>query len=439
MKIRVTRGLDIPLKGMPSGAPQPLPQARCYSLNLSSFEHVRFKLLVANGESVKRGTPLVEVVGHPGLYFVAPAGGIVVDVRRGLKRRLLDIVIAVEGEEENTIYPPLDPQKTSQEALIARLMQGGAFPYIRSRPFDCLAVPTSLPRDIFVSAIESAPFEPPSELQVSGYEEDFQMGLDVLARLTTGRVHLVHRESSRLNEAKRVEHHTVTGPHPAGNSSIHIHHIAPIESNRETVWTLSAVGVIVVGQLVRQGTFHHQRIFSVAGEGMRSTGFFYGRVGYPLDLLSEWRVEPSLCILGNPLMGRRGESGDFLGLYDHVICAMKISTKRELFHFLRLGWNKFTMTRTYFSDHQVTTTNQHGEERAFIDGSIYDKVMPMRIPTMQLIKAILAEDDELAQDLGLLEVAPEDFALPTFVCPSKIEMVDIVKRGLHRCALDQGL
>ncbi|MCB1108387.1 MAG: NADH:ubiquinone reductase (Na(+)-transporting) subunit A, partial [Chlamydiia bacterium] len=66
---------------------------------------------------------------------------------------------------------------------------------------------------------------------------------------------------------------------------------------------------------------------------------------------------------------------------------------------------------------------------AFVDGSYYDRVMPMRIPTMPLIKALLAEDFEKALSLGLLEVDAEDFALPAFICPSKIAMPEIVKRA----------
>ena len=57
--------------------------------------------------------------------------------------------------------------------------------------------------------------------------------------------------------------------------------------------------------------------------------------------------------------------------------------------------------------------------------------MPMRIPTMHLVRAVQAEDFDLAEELGLLEIDAEDFALPTFICPSKVEMSDIIKRGLQ--------
>ena len=72
--------------------------------------------------------------------------------------------------------------------------------------------------------------------------------------------------------------------------------------------------------------------------------------------------------------------------------------------------------------------------RPFIDSTLYDKVMPLEVPTMLLVKAILAEDYDLASSLGLLEVVGEDFALPTFVCPSKMEMVEIVNKGLKSYA-----
>jgi Na+-transporting NADH:ubiquinone oxidoreductase subunit A len=136
---------------------------------------------------------------------------------------------------------------------------------------------------------------------------------------------------------------------------------------------------------------------------------------------------------------------DFLGFNHTCFSIIPENSKREFFHFLRAGFDKFSATRTYLSGHLKPppegfsfTTNQHGEERAFIDSAVYDRVMPMGIPTMHLLKAIISEDFELAEQLGLLEVVPEDFALSTFICPSKIEMMEIVKEGLHRHAKEMG-
>ena len=129
---------------------------------------------------------------------------------------------------------------------------------------------------------------------------------------------------------------------------------------------------------------------------------------------------------------------DFLGFYDYAFSVIPENKKREFLHFLGLGLNKYSFSRAYASGHFNNenrdynfTTNQHGEHRAFIDSTLYDKVMPLDIPTMLLVKAVIAEDYDLADAYGLLEVDSEDFALPAFVCPSKIDMTEIIKRRVE--------
>lgn len=452
MTLSIKHGLDIPLSGKPSGSLQQLQKPRQIALSLNPFEEIRFKILVKTGDAVKIGQPLVEHKGSPGLYFVSPAAGIVVEIRRGLKRRLLDVVIAVAEKEEHIEHEKILLDQISKEELLSYLLKGGAFPHIRMRPFDLLADPNHLPRDIFVKAVETAPYVPPAELQVEGEEDHFQVGLDALRLLTSGQVHLVYRKNSpckAFTDARRVKKYSISGPHPSSHSSVHIHLINPIRDAHDIVWTLSALDVVIIGKLITTGKYPIGKVVSIAGDGIieAKRGFFKIRAGFPISNLIEGRVteEFSRLISGEPLTGTKVSQEDFIEFYHTAFCVIPENIQREPFHFLRLGLDKYSASRAYLSGHLPTsskryrfTTNQHGEERAFIDGSIYNKVMPMHIPTMQLIKAILAEDFELAQDLGLLEVCSEDFALPTFICPSKIEMMDIVKQGLHRYSKEMG-
>ncbi|NGX61773.1 MAG: Na(+)-translocating NADH-quinone reductase subunit A [Chlamydiae bacterium] len=450
MRIRVKRGLDVPIRGKPERELEQLPTPKKIALNLDPFDDTRFRVLVKAGERVQIGQPLVESKAVSGQMFVSPAGGVVKEIRRGLKRRLLDLVIERDETEESLKLTP--PSSGNLEELLAFLLQGGAFPYIRMRPFHLVADPKHLPRDIFVSAVESLPFAPSAERQVEGHEEIFQTGLETLAKLTDGKVHLVYREGSTskaFTEAREVEKHTISGPHPVGTTSLHIQKVAPIRSPEDFVWTLSSIGVLTLGKLMREGTYFTDRVLSLAGEGIiaERRGYLHGRAGMPVESLIANRItnEPLRLISGDPLVGVKVEARDFLGFYDTCFCAIPENTKRQLFHFLRLGLNKYSATKAYATGHAKPpkggysfSTNQHGEERAFIDGAIYEKVMPLHIPTMQLVKAILSEDFEHAEELGLLEVAPEDFALPTFICPSKIEMIDIVKKGLHLYSKEMG-
>ena len=455
--IKVKKGLDIPISGRPEGRAKPLVPGgevsplvipHFVSLNVSEFDDVKFRLLVREGDSVKIGQPLAEDKSSPGRFFVAPAAGVIKEIRRGLKRRLLDVVIEVAPTEEYVTFSHLNLQTVSKEDLLARLMEAGIFAKIHVRPFNFLANPQHVPRSIFVKAVESAPFVPPAELQVIGHEKDFQTGLQALTKLTPGKVHLVYRHDTyckAFTEAENVEKHTVEGPHPVSNVSLHIQKIDPIKSAEDVIWTLNAHDVVCLGHLLNTGKIHNERVISIAGPGVLEdrVGYFKAREGYPISALVAGRIGKGLqrLISGDPLMGHRVQVEDFLGFDDYVFCVVPENTEREFVHFMGLGLNKYTFSRAYLSGHfrnpereYAMTTNMHGEHRAFIDNTLYDKVMPLDISTMHLVKAVMAEDLDLAQYYGLLEVDPEDFALPTFVDPSKIEMVDIIRQGLRRHA-----
>lgn len=457
VNIKITKGLDIPLKGKPEGSVQaliasgqaaPMSAPAQIGLNLSAFDTIKFKLLVKPGDTVKIGDPIAEDKSTPGRLFVSPAAGSIHDIQRGLKRSLQTIVINVARQEEYREFGSLDPQKAAKETIINRLLEAGAFASIRSRPFNVLADPTKTPRSIFVKAIESAPYAPPAELQIMGHEKDFQTGIWALKALTDGPVHLIYRKgskSSAFTAAEGVQKHTAEGPHPIGNASVHIQHIDPIRSVEDAVWTLTARDVVAIGYLLNNGRCFIDRVVGIGGSGILTgkTGYFKVRDGYPIAALISGRLEKKWMRLvsGDPLMGNKTTAEEFLGFYHTAFCAIPEHSEREFLHFMGLGIHKYTFSKAYLSGHLDNskreydfTTSLHGEHRAFIDSTLYDKVMPLDVPTMLLVKAIMAEDFDLAVTLGLLEVDSEDFALPTFVCPSKKEMTEIVKQGLRQYA-----
>lgn len=455
--IKISKGLDIPMEGKPSGPANeiipsgqvaPLVTPPQLALSLTAFDDIKFRLLLKVGDVVKIGHPLAEDKSTPGRMFVSPAAGVVKDIRRGEKRVLQDIVIDVAAKEESVEFPVLDVEKASKEQIIERLMEGGGFSLIRQRPFNVLANPLKTPRCIFVKAIESALCVPPAEMQVAGHEKEFQIGLTALKKLTDGPVHLVSRQNTpckAFTEAAGVEKHTVEGPHPVANASLHIQKIAPIRGTDDVVWTLSALDVVAIGHLLSQGKAYTQRIISIAGPGVLPDriGYFKARNGFPIGSLIAGRIAKGSLrfVSGDPLMGKKVGINDFLGFNHTAFTVIPEGEEREFLHFMGLGGNKYSFSRAYISGHFDNkkrsygfTTNQHGEHRAFIDSALYDKVMPLDVPTMLLVKAVMAEDFDRAGELGLLDVDSEDFALPTFVCPSKMEMTEIIKNGLRHYA-----
>lgn len=450
--IIVKQGVDLPILGKPQGSLKNLLNLSYpinhVALDLSPFDDVRFKLLVKKGEQVKIGQPLAYDKACPERLFVSPGGGTIEEVRRGLKRRLLSIVIALSEKEESASFELLNLETTSQEQLTELLCRAGLFATIRRRPFNLLADPKKSPRSIFVKAVDTAPFAPTLSIMIEGLEDYLQKGLTALKLLTEGQVHFVYSKEeavAAVENLRDVEKHTVSGPHPSGNASVHIHNIDPIKSCDDIVWTIHVQDVIAIGHLLIHGEILKERVISIAGPALiqEHCGFFKVRAGYPVSGLIANRVaeENVRYISGGPLTGERVEENDFLGFYDTVFCAFKEQSKREFLSFFRLGNDKYTFSRGYMSGLLKKlnklfyfTTNQHGERRAFIDGSLYNKVMPMKIPTMHLVKSVMAEDFDLAEELGLLEVDSEDFALPEFVCPSKVKMTEIIRHGLKEHA-----
>ena len=457
--IKISKGLDIPIKGKPEGEVQTLKASgestsvipQQIALNLTPFSNIKFKVLVKQGESVKIGQPLVEDRDVPGRMFCAPASGVIKDIQRGHRRVITNIVIDVEKNEEHHSSQKMNVENSSREQIIEALKQGGIFSRIRTRPFNLVADPTKMPRTIFVRAIESAPLVPPAEIQVEGHEEDFQIGLDTLRKLTDGSVNLVYRQGTpctAFTQAKNVTHHTAEGPHPIGNVSVHIDRIDPIKSAEEIIWTLNVHDVITLGHFVRTGHYYVDRVVSIAGPGFLEDriGYYKVREGMPVSALISGRLpgeQTARLISGDPLMGSKVESDGFLGFNHFALCAIPENEDREFLHFFRLGKDKYSFSKAYLSGHLDNskrtydfTTSLHGEHRAFIDSTLYDEVMPLPISTMLLVKAVMAEDYDLAAELGLITVDSEDFALPTFVCQSKMEMTEIMKAGLNQYAHD---
>lgn len=447
--INIKKGLDIPILGKPEGdirlfssSGQVHTPIKQIALNLSEFEDLRFTLLAKVGDKVRIGDPIAEDRLCPGRLFVSPASGTLTDIRRGLKRALHDIVIDIDPSETYKQFGPLDPLHTPLETILERWKEGGGFTHIRRRPFDLLADPRQAPRTIFIKAIESLPFYPPAELQVKGHEALFQAGVIALSRFAP--VHLVHQAgSSAFSSVRNAALHPAKGPHPIGNLSLHIQEIDPVRSAQDTIWTVNAHDVLILGSLLN-GTYFIERTIGIGGPACLpdQTGFFRVREGFPIEALISGRVPhaPIRLISGDVLTGHTVLPDDFLGFNDFALVILRESESREFLHFLKLGANKYSASRAYLSGFLSSsqpfdfTTNQHGEERPFIDSSLYDKVMPLDIPTMPLVKAVLAEDYDLAEKLGLLDVVPEDFALPTFIDPSKIEMTEIIKHGLREHA-----
>ncbi|MFO7655469.1 MAG: Na(+)-translocating NADH-quinone reductase subunit A [Bacteroidales bacterium] len=439
--IKIKRGLNINLKGKAEKIFAKASHSETYAVKPTDFHGLVPKLNVTTGQEVKAGTPLFHDKYRPEIVFVSPVSGMVKTINRGERRRILEVVVEKTGLEID--YEPFDrgnPLEMSREVVVANILKSGLWPTIRQRPYDIIANPADEPKSIVVSAFDTAPLAPDYDLIVKESGREFQTGIDALSMLTTGKIHLnIHAEypaSQVFTNALNVQVNKFTGPHPSGNVGVQIHHIDPINKG-DVVWFLSPQDVITIGRLFINGVYDASWIIALCGSEVLKPRYLKLLKGHCISNLLQNNLTENChrFISGNVLTGTRIAQNGYLGYYDSQVTVIP-----EGYHYELLGWampglNKYSAGRTFFSwlaprREYTLDTNFNGGHRSLVMTGQYEKVLPMDIYPMQLIKAIIIEDIDLMEKLGIYEVSPEDFALCEFICTSKTEIQSIVRKGL---------
>ncbi len=441
--IRIKRGLDIPLAGDAEKILQTPPRADEYAVKPPDYHGLFPKMLVEEGARVKAGTPLFYDKYNEDVIFTSPVSGTYSQLIRGAKRRILEVRIKADAEDEYIQFGKEDVGSMTREQLVKKILKSGLWPAIRQRPYAVIANRKDVPRDIFITAFKSAPLAPDLDFVINGQEDLFNLGLGVLSKLTDGDVHLsVHTDktiSKTFTQASGVKLHRFKGPHPAGNIGIQIHHIKPLNKG-EVVWTLDIQDVVNLGRLFRDGIYYPQRIVALTGPEVLNPRYYKVLAGTRISPFTSKniRVEEGVTprfISGDVLTGEKINKDGFLGFYDDQLTVIPEGDKPELLGWLVPSLDKFSVSRTFFSfmmpwKKYRLNTNIRSGERPFVITGLYEKVLPMDILPMQLIKSIMINDIDMMEKLGIYEVAPEDLALCEYICPSKIEIQTIVREGL---------
>ena len=439
--VKIKRGLDIKLRGKAEKIFVKAAPAGFYAVKPSDFHGLNPKLDIEIGQEVKAGTPLFHDKNRPEILFTSPVSGVVKSVNRGERRRILEVVVERTGDDiRYESFVKGNPLEMKREAVINNLLKSGLWPGIRQRPYDIIASPDGEPKSIFISAFDKAPLAPDYDFIVKESGTEFQTGINALSKLTTGKIHLnidaEYPASQVFTSAKNVQLNRFSGPHPAGNVGIQIHHIDPINKG-DIIWYVSPQDVISIGRLFLNGIYDASRIVALSGSEVLNPRYFKLVGGSSIsniirDNLTE---ECPRFISGNVLTGTKIESDGFIGFYDSLVSVIPEGYHYELLGWAMPGFKKFSSTRTFWSwlspgKEYRLNTNLNGGRRAFVMTGQYEKVLPMDIYPMQLLKAILVEDIDLMENLGIYEVSPEDFALCEFVCTSKTEIQKIIRDGL---------
>lgn len=443
-KHRAKRGLDLPISGKPKEGD--VEAVSCSTVALLADDYVGMKpsMKVKEGDSVKRGQVLFEDRKNPGVLFTAIGAGTVVAVNRGERRALQSVVIelndsdgAADGE---VVYPSFDAAKkgTDKSGLTALLVESGMWTAIRMRPFSKVPSPQSSPAAIFVTAMDSNPLSPAPESIIGAQKAYMELGLKALQTLADGKpVFYCKADGAKLpvDNLHGAEIHEFAGKHPAGTVGFHIHRILPVSRSR-VAWYLGYQDVIAIGALLETGKLFVDRTISVAGPGAQKPGLVKTRLGASVDTLvkNQLAAEDVAVVSGSVLHGRSasGAIQGYLGRYHNQISLLKNDRSRRFLGWLAPGFNRFSVTRLFGGTLMpgksfALTTDRFGGHRTPVPFGSYDKVMAFDLMPVFLLRALLSNDLESAEQLGALELDEEDVALLTFVCPSKNEYGEVLR------------
>jgi Na+-transporting NADH:ubiquinone oxidoreductase subunit A len=342
-------------------------------------------------------------------------------------------------------FEAANPLQLSKQDIIDKMLKSGTWTLLRQRPFATIADPATDPKAIFISGFDTAPLAPDYDLLLHGRGEVFQAGLDALSKLTRGKVHLSINpkinHTGVYTNSKNVEIHQFEGKHPTGNVGIQINHIDPINKG-DIVWVVNPQDVATIGTLFTEGIYRPEKIIALCGSSVRKPQYHRVYAGACISSLVESQVEDQNVryISGNVLTGTKIAKDGFLGAFDNQITVIPEGDKYEFMGWLTPGLSKFSFSHTFLSgfannfgskkEYDIDT-NMHGERRAYVVTGEYEKVLPMNIYPMQLIKACVIGDIDEMEALGIYEVEPEDFALCEFIDTSKTEIQTIIREGLE--------
>lgn len=435
--IKLRKGLDINLQGKASlGLASEIPSAK-FALVPDGFHGMKPKIVVHEGDEVKAGDALFVDKLHPEVNFVSPVSGRVTAVVRGDRRKVLSVQVAASAEQKYKEFDLKDVKSLKADEVLSALLESGLFAFFRQRPYDVCANPEDKPKAIFVSAINDKPLAADVDFVLKGQENDFQTGVDVLAKLA--KVYVGVKPSSPLAKTRGAEVTAFDGPCPAGNVGVHINHLNPINKG-EVVWTLGAEEVVFVGRLFRLGHIDLTRTIALAGAEVETPAYYRVKVGQDIASIVDGKLKKAdhhvRVIAGNPLVGVKVSGEDYLLPHAAEVTVIPEGDDvHEAFGWMMPRFKEFSTSRSYFSwlmgkkAYNLDARIKGGERHMIMSGE-YSKVFPMDVMPEYLIKAIIAGDIDRMEALGIYEVAPEDFAVAEFVDSSKLELQRIVREGL---------
>lgn len=446
-QIKLKKGFNINLAGKPAAKVVEGLVSDTYAIKPADFPgFFKPKVLVTVGDKVKAGQPLYFDKSMPSVQYASPVSGEVVEVKRGERRKLMEIIVksdsSMEYVERNK-YSVSDINNLSAEQAKQQMLDSGVWPNIVQRPYAVVANPDVLPKSIFISGFDSSPLAPDYSILFKGQDDAFRVGIEILKKFSS-KVHVNLNAESEVPTvfaaAKGVDINKFSGPHPAGNVGVQIHHIDPVNKG-EVVWTLNPFGVVQIGKLFLEGRYDASRIIALTGSEVKTPQYYKVFTGANVKslLANNVKTDNVRVISGNVLSGEKIGNDGFIGFYHNQVTVIPEGNQLRFFGSFAPSLDRLSFYRAFglFSflnpktKEYVMDSNTNGEHRAHVLTGAMEQVLPMDIYPVYLLKAIEVEDYDEMEALGIYEVAEEDFALCEFIDVSKHQVQQIIRQGIE--------
>ena len=450
--VNLWKGYDLGLHGTPEKKIGVAKPAETFAIRPTDVHGIAPipKVMLEIGAKVKAGDAIFYDKSNPEIKFCAPMSGEYIELVRGAKRSVKELIFKADEEIAYKDFPKANPKDLDRESIVNQMKEGGVWPFIIQRPYGTLADSNVAPKAIFISGFDTAPNAADVNFVLEGKQVAFQAGIDALSKLTDGSVHLTLADHEKYYPAEWLK--TVSGAqvnwisgkckHPAGNVGVHIHHIDAINKD-EIVWTVKPDQVAMIGTLFLEGKFDASRVVAFGGPEVIEPQYFRTYLGASIEPMIEavgLKMDHVRCVSGHLLNGDTISKNGYLGLHDNTVSIIEEGDKYEFF-----GWQAPTTPRPSLSGTFLSTwfkklgvsfeydvsTNTHGEERAFVVSGQYEPLVPMDLLPNHLIKSIMYKDLEEMEGLGIYEVLEEDLALCEFACTSKIPVTKVLRDGFE--------
>jgi len=438
--IKIRKGLNIRLKGEADKTLSNSPRSRTFAIRPKDFHLISPKLVVKEGTNVKAGDLLFYSKANEEIKFVSPVSGTLTEIERGAKRVINRIVIKADSQDDYKDFGIINPDSMRPEDIKTHLLDSGCWPFIKQRPYDVIANPKVAPKAIFVSGYSTAPLAGDLDFTLKGKETQLQAALTALSKLTEGTVHVCVGGAgvSPFSGLKDITLHNISGPHPAGNVGTQIAKLDPVDKG-ETVWTVAAQDLVIMGELFITGKFNAERVIALSGSSVKTPKYYNTKIGAEVSTFvydSGLSEDNSRLISGDVLTGTMISPKGHLGYYASSVSVIPEGDDYEFFGWTKPIFNKISPSRALTFSWMFPkkkfdlNTNTNGEHRAFVVTGNYEEVFPLDIFPLQILKACLVQDLDAMEALGMYEVAPEDFSLTEFICVSKQPHQQIIRDGL---------